>query len=421
MGSKVITVFEHDTLYLNEEFNQNHYNALVKLNDVHGKKYFSPGYRQIRFNSHVGVIQAGSLVIEILPKADNLPAHSLQTKVKWQKALLYMLRKSGYIKINDNKKAMQGQQYSSLLDIYLYAFLQEVDFLVHAGLVKKYRRKQHNSTVLKGRLLLDEQVVHNSIHKERFFTDHIVYDRNNLFNGILKMALEIIAGASSNYSIKRIAWKLLLNFEEVVSWKGNAKNLDVLVFDRKTDGYKYAINLAKMIILNYSPDMSSGNKSLLAILFDMNQLFEKFIYRTLKKEEANFPGLTIKPQSVYQFWKGRVLKPDMVLEYNTTDAQGNNLVRTIVIDTKWKIIEGDKPSLNDLRQMYAYNIQIGSQRSILFYPSIGQINSGSAFYEKCTISLDFSHSCELYFAELFQHNVIDETFPAKFIKYLLDF
>jgi 5-methylcytosine-specific restriction enzyme subunit McrC len=176
-----------------------------------------------------------------------------------------------------------------------------------------------------------------------------------------------------------------------------------------------------MIILNYSPDMSSGNKPILAILFDMNRLFEKFIYRILKKEEKIFVAekLSVSQQNRRLFWKDKAIRPDLVICFQKTKG-GKVFQYRYIVDTKWKIIDSNNPSDDDLKQMYAYNFQFGSQQSILFYPSIGQNNVGAFSYKKSQLFPDFDHACELYFVDLFNDNVIDRKFGHNFISYLFN-
>ncbi len=174
MANNNIVVFEHSTLHIDEQgFKKAHFDALVKFNDQHDSKFFVPGLNKIKFKSYVGVIQAGDKTIEILPKADNnINEADPELIDKWQKSLLCMLRKAGFIKLNETENASQRLQCHNLLDIYIYTFLKEVEGLVHRGLIKKYQLVRKNQTALKGRLLINQQIQYNYIHKERFYPIH---------------------------------------------------------------------------------------------------------------------------------------------------------------------------------------------------------------------------------------------------------
>jgi len=425
MPKKPIVVYEHSRLNIgDQDFDESHYIALVKYNDLHGSKYFDVGHRKITFKSYVGVIQAGSRVIAVLPKADNDPRDGADTQRKWQGALLYMLRKSGYIRLNETEKASQDTSNTNLMDIYLFTFLKQVEVLIHAGLVKKYRRKRDNQMALKGRLLIEKQIQYNTIHKERFFTEHTIYDRDNVFNRILKTALEIIQDTTTNSTIKQDAAKQLLYFDGITQWFGKATDFDNIKLDRKTQPYKYALELARMIILNYCPDMRSGTKPVLALLFDMNLLFEKFIYRMLKEEEQNFKSdeLIISRQSSQFFWAHKTIRPDIIIDCveRRVDKTNNEtkVPHRIIVDTKWKIVPSGSPSDIDLKQMYAYNMQFNAEHSILLYPFVDQKNSRGE-YSPSIRRFNFTHSCEMCFIELFEEGRISALFGSNFLKYVL--
>jgi 5-methylcytosine-specific restriction enzyme subunit McrC len=120
-----------------------------------------------------------------------------------------------------------------------------------------------------------------------------------------------------------------------------------------------------MLLLNYRPDITGGAENVIAILFDMNKLWEEFVYRRLKREELNFV-FQIKRQQSENFWKlesskhNKTIRPDIVIKVNE---------ETIVLDTKWKIIEDLLPDDDDLKQMYIYNLFWNCNGSILLYPS----------------------------------------------------
>src|SRR5688500_5588760 len=109
----VIQVFEFEKLYYDEHkpFRRKHWDALCRYLEQENMKgttaeYFRVLHQGIQFTNYVGVIQAGNLTIEILPKTDakatiadnttirTLPGkdgHSVSEKGKWHKVLLDML------------------------------------------------------------------------------------------------------------------------------------------------------------------------------------------------------------------------------------------------------------------------------------------------------------------------------------------
>ena len=147
--SDPIQVFEYGTLPVGGPLTPARFDCLVRYNERHGNKYFDVGHKRIHFRNYVGVIQVGSLTIEILPKADRMPESPSQ-KDKWQRALVDMLQQAGYIRMSTLSDARLRLRSSTLLDIYFETFLAEVQGLVHRGLVRKYRPVRSNLPALKG-------------------------------------------------------------------------------------------------------------------------------------------------------------------------------------------------------------------------------------------------------------------------------
>ena len=74
---------------------------------------------------------------------------------------------------------------------------------------------------------------------------------------------------------------LLEFFPECKSVKVSEKLFQRLVYSRKTERYRQAIELARIILLNYHPDLKGGSYNILAIMLDMNHLWESYIYYVL--------------------------------------------------------------------------------------------------------------------------------------------
>jgi 5-methylcytosine-specific restriction enzyme subunit McrC len=392
---KVARVFEYDRLRIGEQgLTVSHYERLAAYSEKNQSKFFRPGHRCIHFRGHVGVLQVGGLTIEILPKADRGTAD----QNKWRNALLEMLKTCRLIKLESMTNANLRLRSASMVDLYFHTFLDQVQDIIHGGLAKGYRQKNGNLTSLKGSIDFPRHITHNLIHRERFYTRHTVYDRDKLHNQLLKKALVVLQASSANPHISARASEMLLHFEDVSDIRVTQETFQRVTFHRNTERYRAGLQLARLIILNYTPDLRGGREHVLAILFDMPMLYEDYFYRLLKRAEPNFPGIRVERQRSATFWQGesmsKTIRPDVVIE--TQDG------RKLILDTKWKVPKDNRPSDSDLKQMYAYNIQFGAKDSILVYPKVeGLGDIRGEFKTSHELYGNHVHTCCLHFMELF--------------------
>jgi len=364
MQTKIIRVFEHQTLSYGKEykgvaFTQKHFESLAKLNMLHDNKYFTLVHKGIKFSQYVGVVQIDTLTIEILPKADQASGNANV----WRNVLVEMLRSTRKLRVNQVGQADVNKQNIHLLDIYFDWFLREVETLIRQGLIKKYYKETKNVTALKGKLEFAGHISKNLIHKERFYTTHQIYDKDHQVHQILNLALLIIEQLSKGSYLYPKCKRVQLDFPEVSSIKCTATTFDKFKLNRKSQAYEKALEIARLIILNYAPNISSGSERMLALLFDMNNLWEEYVLVQLKKACLN-TSYQVEGQQSTNFWDSMSLRPDIVIKQNDETQ--------IVIDTKWKQIEGNKPSTHDLRQMFVYNDYWKSTKAILLYPASGK-------------------------------------------------
>ena len=361
-NKKFIQVFEYQKLRYDDVgiFRKHHFDAMVKFNELHQNKYFTIIHQGIRFGSYVGVIQIGGLTIEILPKADN---NENADKNLWQNVLLNMLKICKKIQVESISETQLKKRYHSILDIYFELYLDEIERLVKKGLIKKYRKNQSNQNTLKGKLLFAQNIQQNLVHKEHFYCEHQVYDKNHLLHQILYKGL-LVLKTFVNDSLKDKLNRLLFEFQDFENINIQKKHFDKIIIDRKNNDYQKAIDIAKIIILNYSPSLNYGSDNLLTLLFDMNTLWEEYIFRILQKHKTD--EIEVSFQNSDKFWENKRIRPDIVLKIKD---------ETFVIDTKWKIIEANNPSDDDLKQMFVYNLHWKAEKTLLLYPKINQIDS----------------------------------------------
>lgn len=374
-NDKTIQVFEHSFLSIDGKFEQHHFVALSKLNALHNDQYFDLRHNGIKFKQFVGVIQVAGLTIEILPKIDN---HN-EDKAVWQKALIDMLHVTKKLKIKNNDSANVKKQNIHLLDIYFEWFLNEVQLLIHQGLIKQYYKETGNVIALKGKLEFAGHISKNLIHKERFYTSHQAYDKDHLVHQILSKALDIVEKCTKGNYLYSKCKTVQLDFPEVKNISVTESTFSKIPKNRKTAPYETALAISRFIILNFAPNISSGSENMLALLFDMNSLWEEYILARLKQSDRE---VKIYGQQSTHFWNGISIRPDIVIE-NGDDK--------FIIDTKWKNISYSQPSTHDLRQMYVYNDYWQSTKAMLLYPSNQTDFKG---FEKF-VGDDSKHKCGL--------------------------
>lgn len=304
MPKNHITVFEHQELKVgNKEFTQKQLNALEKFygNGEHCT-YFNLIRKGVKFKEYVGVLQVGETTIEILPKADK--NNDKDTKSKWRDQLIYMLKTVGAFNIKAPTQANLNLNSNSILDLYFELFIKEAEYLFHNGLIKKYRRTEGNTTSLKGALDFGKHIQKNLVHQERFYIKHSTYDQEHLIHKIIYKTLLLLKNINNNVHLQSRIGSLLLNFPEMPPIKVIESTFNKITLNRKSSPYQSILNICKLLLLNYHPDVSKGQDNVLAIIFNMNELWEQFVYHTLRKELPNF-NIT-NPKHNRLFWTNQI-------------------------------------------------------------------------------------------------------------------
>ena len=378
--AKEIYKFEHESLWVEENgFSEDHFNLLVKYLDRQkgNKSYLFETtclHRKygIKFKSYVGVITVKDITIYVLPKADKDAKD--EDKDLWSKRLFFMLSQVRKLNVQTTAPADLHWRPNVLLNVFLKKFLDEVAVLLNRGLIKTYRKTDGNRTALKGKLLFNKQIAYNCVHQERFYVRYTTYDYNHILNRIIRQALLAICDITNSSDIKGRATSTLFNFPELDEVVVTPELFSRLVYDRKSEDYRNVIKLAEMILLNYSPDLHHGSNHVWTLMFDMNKLWEEFVYVTLKRKLTDCKVWAQKQKVLWESDNNsKHVKADIVVQKKTQKE-----IATFVLDTKWKMPRYDGkivPSDADLHQMYVYLDIYGdkgnsekAQKVALLYP-----------------------------------------------------
>lgn len=372
-----LQVFEHQKLRIGERLSQQQWQALAAFAQRHSERYFTVLHNGIQFSHYVGALQVGDLTIEILPKIDK------EDELNVQSVLVEMLQECRILQPESIANAALRARRGPLLEIYITQFLNEVEILLRTGLTRVYALEAKNRKTFKGRMLTNKQLEKNITRPERVFTQTLEFTYDTPFNRILYTALLILQTLPLQTRLTDKLQQLYRLFPALKPWNSPLPELESLRFNRETLHYKNALQTALFILRQAQPDLRSGQLPVLAILFDMNFLFEEFIFRQLQKK-AN-ENITVKRQVPKPFWSSRRIQPDILL---TIDNQN------IVIDTKWKKLQKVSPAMEDLRQMYVYNQYFEAKHSVLVYPRVAGLE------DLPPVPFHAKENSEVYFCEV---------------------
>lgn len=145
------------------------------------------------------------------------------------------------------------------------------------------------------------------------------------------------------------------------------KQLTRIHLDRINKRFKAPLLLAKQFLMNVTASFSVKNNNSFSFLFEMNDLFEKYITALVKQvtkhavyEQHKECKLLVNEHNGNDIFQ---LKPDIVVDNGSTQ---------VIFDTKWKTLTiGNRSGVKreDLFQMYAYLTRYErAKTAILLYP-----------------------------------------------------
>lgn len=312
------------------------------------------GGKFIQARNYVGVLQTKSgLTIEILPKiADKNDAERSKT------VFIKMLRTLKNFPFKSSNLASLKTQNLPLLEIFISMFLCELEALVKKGIKSDYVALEENLNFLKGKLNINEQIKRNSIHKERFYVGYSEFLSDIKINRIIKTTLKFLYKKSNSSINQQKIRELLFIFDEVLECEDYKNFFAKLVMNRQVKHYEQTLLWCKIFLLGNSFTPHKGDDLALALLFDMNALFENYVGNFIKK---SFPSTILQHSGKHlvEEPKSFKLRPDIFLKGK------------FIADTKWKIVSSrDDISQADLYQLYAYGKKHECSKLYLIYPKI---------------------------------------------------
>ena len=334
----------------------------------------------VKAQQWVGVVQLEGVRVEILPKVDvatnQRQGQSTDRQInKARENLLTMLQIAGDVPLRARDMADLARSKAPLSEHLIATFANQLQEELLKGPVRNYVRDEDNLGLMRGKLQMTTHIKRNHSRRDRFYCEYDDFTANNLLNQVFKYSCALLLGMTGRKGVQHNLQHCLLILDDVADVKVTVQQLDSIKFTRQNDRFKRLFAFCRLVIEAYAPSISSGQHACFSMLFDMNEVFERFIAAFMHQHiPPQFENLAVIPQAKHRKThllqhggKGRLLlKPDILIEQNNKPA--------LIIDTKWKALTtGTKTgrggtSREDLYQMHAYSQRFGVEHTTLLYP-----------------------------------------------------
>lgn len=352
----------------------------------------------IETTSWVGVIKYKNTHFQILPKL----ICNNGDKENILKNLIYMLSYTKKLDIKTSNEARLSTAKNPFIEILIREYAKSLFECLKRLTPKKYVREEDNLNYLKGKIKFTENVRHNSSNQAKFYCEYDEFSENNILNQLFLFVSTCLYNIS-NDSYNKKTLKFIINYySDIKLVRFDRFKAEKIKLSRNQELFKKPFNLAKIFVEKTSVDLSKNKFENITLIWDMNKLFEEFIFEIMKKNESEF-GWTFTAQ------KGkRLLAGDDNKKRNTyVDIYAENDKDKIILDTKYKIFTGtDDFSNADVFQVSTYCLLHNADKAVLIYPrwnkEVPNVPSFKLNTDEKDIKINFK-TVDLCYTNLKQH------------------
>lgn len=327
----------------------------------------------IETTSWVGVIKYKNTHFQILPKLvytkeyneDYDEKTKEETKSNILKNLIFMLSYTKKLDIKTSNESRLSTAKNPFIEILIREYAKSLFECLKRLTPKKYVREEDNLNYLKGKIKFAENIRNNSSNRAKFYCEYDEFSENNILNQLFIFVSTCLYNIS-NDSYNKKTLKFIINYySDIQLVRFDKFKAEKIKLSRNQELFKKPFNLAKMFVEKTSVDLSKNKFENITLIWDMNKLFEEFVFEIMKKHEAEF-GCKLTAQRGKKLLVGDTSKKrntfvDIMIEKYDGEK--------IILDTKYKkFVSSDDFSNADVFQVSTYCLLHKAKHAILLYP-----------------------------------------------------
>ena len=326
----------------------------------------------IETQNYVGVIKYKNFQLDILPKLlskENIEENDPMVI----KNLIYMISLTRKLDIKITEHANINHCENPFLEVLIREFATSLFECLKRLTPRNYIREEDNLNYLKGKLKFTENIRYNCANQAKFYCEYDEFSENNKLNQLFLFVTKCLFNISRSSENKKTLSFIMNYFCDLPFIRYDKYKAEKIILTRNQQLFSYPFKIAKMFLENISVDISKNSIENITLLWDMNLLFEEFVYEIIKQHADGYT-------THYQKNKKLLRNADNLKEYGNTfvdiylqknDKYENEKISKIILDTKYKINSGGNSEFlnSDIYQICTYCLLHNSKKAILFYPA----------------------------------------------------
>jgi ankyrin repeat protein/5-methylcytosine-specific restriction endonuclease McrBC regulatory subunit McrC len=335
--SRVITFFEHEKVFISENRDLKKRTLSKKdadsLLNLESKVFRRVSSKEIQTTSIVGSISLrDGIIIEILPKIGKGGLGSFRRE--FIKLLRFVKSRNSLLENSTSSKVSVKEL--PLISYIVELFSENLLLEMRKGLYLDYTKVIEGGDTIRGKVDIYKTLQRFPDRSKVVVEYRKRTENTNLYKVFKSISLLLLEDQSFSYRTKQNLFEVNRILEKVERVELRESDFERVQFTRLNSRFETLFHQARTIFYNYMPYTAKiGATPFWSILFDMNELFEKFVEELFRKS-----GISVKSQKSFEIYDGLSIRPDIVTE-------------NFVIDTKYKIYK-NRPNREDIFQISTY-------------------------------------------------------------------
>ena len=239
----------------------------------------------------------------------------------------------------------------NLFEFFIRVFTDAVNRLLNCGLRSKYHLVSGNEKSFKGRIVFNEHIRQNFIHKERIYVEYETYSQNRPENRLIKTTLETLSRLSTDSSNLKRLKTLVLAMEEIPSSVDVDRDLSMVVVDRNMIDYVPTLFWCNLFLKGMGLAGASRDNLAYAMIIDTDSIYSAYVAKMSTNERSD---------GMYQIRYNAEVR-------NEGDSKD---ISVVLVDLSWTFYDREKDrNISDAELLYisapGYRVIPGASRDRL--------------------------------------------------------